>query len=159
VSIDRATLCRWKKLVGDKLADTVVKTMTKHALATAFCISIYSHEKGSGPCQKSHFLVMIADREHIVYEYLAKENGRAIYDRFRGFDGHVQSDAKSVFNLLFANEHELHQKAPDVEHDGCSRTAVGCWYDCRSRFWEAAVCKSPVGREGLVRIGRIFELD
>jgi transposase len=65
VSIDRATLCRWKKLVGDKLGDTVVNAMRKHALATAFCIStdatgvaiqpIYSHEKGSGPCQKSHF--------------------------------------------------------------------------------------------------------
>jgi transposase len=169
VCIDRATLCRWKKLVGDKLGDTVVKAMSKHALATAFCIStdatgvaiqpIYSHEKGSGPCQKSHFLVMIADRDHIVYEYLAKENGRAIHDRFRGFEGHVQSDAKSVFNLLFADEHELRRKAPDVEHDGCSRTAVGCWYHCRSRFWEAAACKSAVGREGLVRIGRIFELD
>jgi hypothetical protein len=48
---------------------------------------------------------------------------------------------------------------PDVDHDGCSRTSVGCWYHCRRRFWEAAVCKSPVGREGLARIGRIFELD
>jgi transposase len=169
VSIDRATLCRWKKLIGDRLSDTIVKAMSKHALATAFCIStdatgvaiqpIYSHEKGSGPCQKSHFLVMIADREHIVYEYLAKENGRAIYDRFRGFQGHVQSDAKSVFNLLFADEQELRRKAPDVAHDGCARTSVGCWYHCRSRFWQAATCKSHVGREGLVRIGRIFELD
>jgi hypothetical protein len=36
---------------------------------------------------------------------------------------------------------------------------VGCWYHARRRFWEAAVAKSHVGREGLVRIGRIFELD
>jgi transposase len=169
VSIDRATLCRWKKLVGDKLGDTIVKAMASHALATAFCIStdatgvaiqpIYSHEKGSGPCQKSHFLVMIADRDHIVYEYLPKENGRAIYERFRGFSGHVQSDAKSVFNLLFVNAQELRQRAPEVDHDGCTRVAVGCWYHCRKGFWEAAVCKSVVGREGLARIGRIFELD
>ncbi|HEX7479703.1 MAG TPA: transposase, partial [Polyangiales bacterium] len=85
VRIDRGTLSRWKKLVGDKLAQTVVKAMYTHALATAFCIStdatgvcvqpIYSHEKGRQPCQKSHFLVMIADREHILYEYLDKENG------------------------------------------------------------------------------------
>jgi Transposase IS66 family len=94
VAVDRATLGRWKKHVGDHLAEIVVKAMRKHALATAFCTStdatgvsvqpIYSHEKGRGPCQKSHFLVMIADRDHILYEYLAKENGRAIYERFRG---------------------------------------------------------------------------
>ena len=169
VSIDRATLGRWKKRIGDKLAETVVKAMHKHALATAFCIStdatgvsvqpIYSHEKGRGPCQKSHFLVMIADRDHILYEYLEKENGPAIYQRFRGFNGPVQADAKSVFNLLFADEDELARKAPDLEHDGCTRIEVGCWYHCRRRFWECAVAKSEIGREGLARIGRIFELD
>jgi transposase len=169
VSIDRATLGRWKKRIGDKLAETVVKAMHKHALATAFCIStdatgvsvqpIYSHEKGRGPCQKSHFLVMIADRDHILYEYLKKENGPAIYQRFRGFNGPVQADAKSVFNLLFADEDELARKAPDLEHDGCTRIEVGCWYHCRRRFWECAAAKSEIGREGLARIGRIFELD
>jgi transposase len=39
------------------------------------------------------------------------------------------------------------------------RTEVGCWYHARRRFWEAAVCKSNVGREGLVRLARIFQLD
>lgn len=169
VCIDRGTLSRWKKLVGDALAETVVKAMREHALATAFCIStdatgvsvqpIYSHEKGRQPCQKSHFLVMLADRDHILYEYLEKENGKAIHQRFRGFSGYVQADAKAVFNLLFADEDELARKASDLEHDGCTRTEVGCWYHCRRRFWESAVSKSAVGREGLVRIGRIFELD
>jgi transposase len=169
VAIDRATLCRWKHLIGDQLGKTVVKAMHEHALATAFCIStdatgvnvqpIYSHEKGRQPCKKGHFLVMIADRDHILYEYLERETGKAIYERFRGFDGFVQADAKSVFNLLFSDVHELKRKASDVEHDGCERTEVGCWYHCRKRFWEAAVAKSEAGREGLVRIARIFELD
>jgi len=118
-----------------------VKAMRAHGLATAFCIStdatgvcvqpIYSHEKGSQPCKKGHFLVMIADRDLIVFQYLEKENGAAIYERFRGFAG----------------------------HDGCERTEVGCWCHCRRRFWEAAVAKCQVAREGLVRLGRIFELD
>jgi transposase len=169
IPIDRGTLARLKKVVGDALATTVVKAMHAHAIATAFCIStdatgvcvqpIYSHEKGSQPCKKGHFLVMIADREHILFEYLEKENGPSIYERFRGFEGYVQADAKSVFNLLFADEAELGRKAGDVEHDGCDRTEVGCWYHCRRRFWEAATAKCPVAREGLVRIGRIFELD
>lgn len=169
VEIDRGTMSRWKKQIGDQLAKTVVLAMHKHALATAFCIAtdatgvnvqpIYSKDKGRQSCQKSHFLVMAADRDHLLYEYLEKENGRAIYGRFRGFSGYVQADAKSVFNLLFADASELATKAPELEHDGCSRTEVSCWYHCRRRFWEAAVCKSVIGREGLVRIGRIFELD
>jgi transposase len=169
VPIDRGTLARMKKLVGDKLALTVVRAMHQHALRTAFCIStdatgvcvqpIYSHEKGSQPCKKGHFLTMIADRDHILFEYLEKENGPGIYEKFRGFNGYVQADAKAVFNLLFADEAELKRKAADVEHDGCERTEVGCWYHCRKRFWEAATAKCPVAREGLVRIGRIFELD
>jgi len=169
ICIDRGSMARWKKLVGDGLASTVVKAMYGHALSTAFCIStdatgvcvqpIYSHEKGRGPCKKGHFLVMIADRDHILFEYLEKETGKAIHERFRGFNGHVQADAKSVFNLLFADIDELKKKARDIEHDGCVRVEVGCWYHARKRFWEAAVCKCQVGREGLVRLSRIFELD
>jgi transposase len=39
VPIDRGTLARVKKLVGDTVAATVVRAMHQHALATAFCIS------------------------------------------------------------------------------------------------------------------------
>jgi hypothetical protein len=52
--------------------------MRAHALSTAFCIStdaagvcvqpIASHEKGPQPCDKGHYLVMVADREHILFE-------------------------------------------------------------------------------------------
>jgi hypothetical protein len=165
-------------LVGDALASTVVKAMREHALATAFCIStdatgvcvqpIYSHEKGRQPCKKGHFLVMIADREHIVFEYLPKEDGKGIYRKFQGFEGFVQADAKSVFHLLFADADEFKAKTCNtqtvddedkLEHDGRARVEVGCWYHCRRRFWEAAVSKCRVGQEGLIRIGRIFELD
>jgi transposase len=168
IPIDRGTLSRWKKLIGDGLAVTVVKAMHLHALG-AFCIStdatgvcvqpIPSHEKGRQPCKKGHFLTMLADRDHVLFEYLEKENGKTIHALFRGYSGYVQADAKSVFHLVFADAGELEKKAPDLEHDGCERVEVGCWYHARRRFWEAAVAKSHVGREGLVRIGRIFELD
>ncbi|MGH8309042.1 MAG: IS66 family transposase [Steroidobacteraceae bacterium] len=169
IPIDRGTLSRWKKAIGDRLAATVVKAMHRHALQTAFCIStdatgvciqpIPSHEKGPQPCKKGHFLAMLADRDHVLFEYLDKENGKAIQAHFRGYSGYVQADAKSVFHLVFADATELEKKAPDLEHDGCERVEVGCWYHMRRRFWEAAIAKSQVGREGLVRIGRIFELD
>jgi hypothetical protein len=31
--------------------------------------------------------------------------------------------------------------------------------NARRKFWEAAITKGPIAREGLARIGRIFELD
>lgn len=168
IPIDRGTMSRWKKLVGDNLIHTVVRAMHEHARATAFCIStdatgicvqpISSPDKGRQPCKKGYFLVMIADRDHILFEYLEKETSAAIYTRFRGYSGYVQSDAKSVFNLLFADDIPIPNRH-DIEPDGCNRSEVGCWYHCRRKLWEAAAAKSVVAREGLARIGRIFELD
>lgn len=166
--LDRGSLSRWKKTVGDRLAATVVPAMRKHALATAFCIATDAtgicvqpipNDRARQPCKKGHFLVQIADRDHILFDYLERETSDAIYACFRGFSGYVQADAKSVFNLLFADEATLTASQHDVEHDGCERVEVGCWYHARRRFWEAAVAKNAVAREGLMRIGRIFELD
>jgi hypothetical protein len=61
------------------------------------------------------------------------------------FVGLIRSDAKSVFNLLFADEAQLRKKADDLEHDGCERVSVGCWFHCRRGFWEAATAKCQVG--------------
>jgi transposase len=142
--------------------------MRQHALATAFCIATDAtgicvqpipNERTRQPCKKGHFLVQIADRDHILFDYLEHETSAAIYSRFRGFSGYVQADAKSVFNLLFDDRAQLTSPQLDPEHDGCERVEVACWFHARRRFWEAAVAKYPIGREGLARIGRIFELD
>lgn len=169
VPIDRGTLSRWKKRVGDMLGETVVAAMSEHAVKTAFCLStdatgiciqpMPNEKKVRQPCKKAHFLVRIADREHIVFDYLERETSTAIFGRFAGFNGYVQADAKSVFDLLFADAETVAGSAHDVEHDGCSRVEVGCWFHCRKRFWEAAVSKQELGREGLYRIGRFFELE
>lgn len=169
IAIDRGTLSRWKKLIGDVLGQTVVKAMTEHALATAFCIStdatgvcvqpIYSQEQGRQACKKAHFLVQIADADHIFFEYLERETSAKVSKAFFGFDGYVQADAKNVFDVLFCDAEEVRRNHPDIEPDGCTRAEVGCWYHLRRRFWEAAVAKDGVAREGLARIGRIFELD
>lgn len=168
VPLDRGTLSRWKRTVGDRLASSVVHAMRQHAVATAFCIATDAtgvcvqpipNDKTRQPCKKGHFLVQIADRDHILFDYLERETSAAIYARFRGFSGYVQADAKSVFNLLFADQPALKASGHDIEHDGCQRVEVACWYHARRRFWEAAVAKNDIAREGLMRIGRIFELD
>jgi transposase len=169
IVIDRGTLCRWKKWVGDRLGETVIQAMQKHALSTAFCIStdatgvcvqpIYSEHSGRQPCKKAHFLVQIADKDHVFFEYLERETSANISEAFFGFSGYVQADAKNVFDVLFCDAQEVQRNHPDIERDGCTRAEVGCWYHLRRRFWEAAIAKSEVAREGLARIWRIFELD
>jgi transposase/DNA-binding transcriptional regulator YdaS (Cro superfamily) len=93
IPIDRGTLCRWKKRVGDGLA-VIVKAMQLHAFATAFCIATdatgicvqaaYSRDKGRQPCKKGHFLVQIADKEHIFFEYLERETSANVSEAFFG---------------------------------------------------------------------------
>jgi transposase len=159
VPIDRGLMSRWLEHLGATLGATVVHAMREHAMKTAFCIAtdatgiavqpIRTHEKQRKPCKRGHFLVQIADRDHVFFEYLERETSAAIGELFRGFSGYVQADAKSVFNALFE---------PEDESDD-ERSEVGCWSHARRKFWEATVAKSAVAREGLARIGRIFELD
>jgi transposase len=165
--LDRASMARWKKLGGDCVAVTVVQAMDDHARAHAFCIctdatgvAIQPIPDGKRqPCKKGHFLVRIADRDHILFDYLERETSPTIFARFRGFSGYVQADAKAVYNLLFVDDDAVRSSGHDVEPDGGKRQEVGCWFHCRRRFWEAALAKSPPAAEALMRLSRLFELD
>ena len=110
-------------------------------------------------CRRGHFLVQIADADHIFFEYLAKETSAAIGELFRGFSGYVQADAKSVYDLLFKPPDER-PLPDDGEPDLAERKEVGCWSHARRKLWETAITsKDPVAREGVLRIQRIFDLD
>ncbi len=98
-----------------------------------------------------------------VFVALAPIDLRWGFDRLAGVvQDEIGRSARSgglfVF-LLFSDEQKLAESKHDVEHDGAERVEVGCWYHARRRFWEGAVTKNTVAREGLARIGRIFELD
>jgi transposase len=161
VPIDRGSMSRWLEHAGSSLGATVVHAMRAHALRTAFCIAtdatgfaiqpVRTHEKVRKPCRKGHYLVLVADRDHILFEYLERETSAAISEVFRGYAGYVQADAKSVFDALF--------EPPRDAVDTARRAEVGCWSHARRKFWDATADKSAIAREGLARIGRIFELD
>lgn len=162
--IDRGTMCRWVEDAGATAGATVIAAARKEAMATAFCIAtdatgvavqpIRTHEKQRQACRRGHYFVLIADRDHIFFEYTPKETSRVVSEMFRGYSGYIQADAKSVYDVLFR---EPEEEAPD--DDGSVRHEVGCWSHARRGVWEATVAKSVVAREGLARIGRIFGLD
>lgn len=166
VRIDRGTMSRWIEELGGVVGATIVEAARTEALATAFCISTdatgiavqpeRSSDKTRQPCRRAHFFVQIADRDHVFFEYTPRETSDAVADMFRGFKGYVQADAKSVFDILFRPP-----PTPDAdEPPERVATEVACWSHARRKFWEAAVAtKSPVAREAVYRIGRIYDLE
>ena len=163
-SVDRGTMCRWSEDAGATAGATVIAASRKEAMSISFCLSTDatgisvqpapSSDKRRQACRRGHYFVILADRDHVFFEYTPKETSAVVSEMFRGFSGYIQADAKSVYDVLFR---EPEGGAPD--DDGATRHEVGCWAHGRRKFWEAAMAKCVVAREALARIGRIFELD
>lgn len=164
VPIDRGTMCRWVEDAGATAGATVIAAAREEAWRTAFCIATDATGVAVQParrpdgkrqaCRRGHFFVLLADKDHVFFEYTPKETSAVLEEMFRGYSGYVQADAKSVYDVLFRREPD---KPPDDDAD--IRHEVGCWSHCRRGFWEATCTKSEVAREGLARIGRIFALE
>jgi len=168
--LHRGTMSRWAEELGATVGATVIEAMRDEALRTAFCIStdatgvlVQPIQGGDQPrrgCRRAHFLVQIADADHVFFEYMPRETSAAIGKLFHGFSGYVQADAKSTYDLLFKPPDQRRPLDDDFGPDRAERHEVGCWSHCRRRFWEAAItAKDPVAREAVLRIKRIFDLD
>ena len=164
--IDRSTMCRWLEELGATVGASVVHAARREALQSAFCLStdatgisvqpIPTPDKKRQACKKGHFFVVIADRDHVLFEYTERERSSDVLEMFRGYSGYVQADAKSVYDILFRDHRD---EPPDgAAPDFATRSEVGCWYHARRGFWEAAVAaKEVTAREALMRIGRLFD--
>lgn len=167
--LGRGTMCRWAHDIGELVGNTVVAAMWAEAKSTAFCLATDAtgvlvqpapREDGKRQaCKRGHFFAVIADRDHVLFDYTPREDSKAVMRMFRGFAGYVQADAKSVFNILFRGPDEKPpDDDPDLAPDGAERKEVACWSHARRGFYDCAVTsKSIVAREALLRIHRLFE--
>jgi transposase len=162
VRVDDGTMCRYAEDVGATLG-CIVDAMAKEAKESAFCLStdatgvcIQPEPLATGKrqaCRKGHFFVVLADQDHVFFEYQREHTSKAVCEMFRGFTGYIQADAHAIYNALFRGEARV-----NVDDD--APTEVGCLAHCRRRFWEAAtVTKDAAAREGLLRLRAIFELE
>lgn len=159
-SIDRGTMCRYAEDVGASLGP-IVEACADEARRTAFCLSTDATGVAIQPtpladgkrqaCRRGHFFVVLADRDHVFFEYQAKHTSAAVCSMFKGFSGYIQADAHAIYDALFRGEANEADADPPKE--------VGCWSHVRTKFWEAAIAKHAVGGEGLLRIRRMFEVD
>ncbi len=162
VRVDDSTMCRYAEHVGASLGP-IVDACAQEARETAFCLSTDATgvsiqperlpDRKRQPCAKGHFFVVLADKDHVFFEYQAKHTSAAVCSMFRGFSGYIQADAHCVYDALFRGDaREREDDEPPSE--------VGCWSHARRKFWEAAVAtKDSAAREGLLRIRALFKLE
>lgn len=159
--VDRGTMSRWCESAGMTLGATIVEAMRRDAM-NAFCISTDatgvcvqpepSATKGRQACRRGHFFTMLADADHVLFEYVPRETSDAVATLFKGYTGYIQADAKSTYDILFREPGPLD---PDDERP----TEVGCWAHARRKFYDAAITKEKTAREALFRIRELFQLE
>jgi transposase len=160
IELDRGTMARSVEEVGACLG-AIVLACADDARKHAFClctdatgVAIRPEPLPDGrrqPCRKGHFFVVLADKKHIFFEFQPKHTSAAVCEMFRGFSGYIQADAHAIYDALFRGDAVDDASEPPTE--------VACWSHARRRFWEAAVSGFAVGREGLLRIRKLYELD
>jgi hypothetical protein len=160
IALDRGTMSRSSEEIGACLG-AIVLACADDARKNAFCLStdatgiaIRPEPLPDGrrqPCRKGHFFVVLADKKHIFFEFQAKHTSAVVCEMFRGFSGFIQADAHAIYDALFRGD--------AVDEASEAPTEVACWSHVRRRFWEAAVSGFAVGREGLLRIRHLYQLD
>lgn len=158
--LDRGTMCRAMEELGSTLGATIVHAMLDDARTNCGVLStdatgaaIQPGARDGGPrqaCKKGHFFTIVADADHVLFEYTDRHTSDVVANLFKGFKGFLQSDASSVYDIL-------DRGPPDP--DGNTITLVGCWTHCRRYFFEAAICKYARGIEGLERVRAIYRAD
>jgi hypothetical protein len=161
ISLDDSTMCRYAEHVGATLG-CIVDAAAKEAKASAFCLSTDATGVAIQPerlpdgqrqaCAKGHFFVVLADKDHVFFEYQPKHTSDAVCEMFRGFKGYIQADAHCVYDALFRGD--------AVDEGAQAPTEVACWSHARRKVWEAAVTtKEPAAREALLRIRALFKVE
>lgn len=165
-SLDRGTMCRVAEDVGASLG-AIVLAARDEAMKTAFCLStdatgvaIQPTPLADGkrqPCRKGHFFVILADADHVFFEYQPRHTSAAVCEMFRGYQGYIQADAHTVYDALFRGP-----PGPTLLEEATGPpppSELGCWSHCRRNFWDAAVCKHQEGIDGLRWCDAIFEAE
>ena len=162
VELGRGLMCRYVEEAGNALGATIVHPMWQDALENGCIISTDAtsvlvqptKSKGDGEprqaCKKAHFFTAVVDADHVLFAYAERHTQAFVQKLFHGFNGFLQCDAHSVYDIL-------ERGPPRQDDEGIS--LVGCWAHCRRYFFEAAICRYPIGVQGLMRIRAIYAAD
>jgi transposase len=158
--LDRGLMCRYVEHAGNTLGATIVHAMWNDAITNGQVISTdatgaliqptKAKDGKSMACKKGHFFTAIVDVDAVLFAYAEQHTSAFVQELFGAFRGHLQSDASAVYNIL--------ERGPPRDIDDGVKL-VGCFAHCRRYFFEAAICRYPVGLQGLLRIQAIYAAD
>jgi transposase len=160
VQLDRGMMSRYVEHAGNTLGATIVEAMWRDALAHGCVLSTDATSalvqpaptKDGRPqaCKKGHFFTVVVDSDAVLFAYTERHTSAFVQSLFAGFSGYLQSDASNVYDIL-------ERGPPQDTEDGVM--LVGCWAHCRRYFFEAAICRYPVGVQGLLRIRALYAVE
>jgi len=160
MALDRGTMSRYVEHAGNSLGATIVEAMWVDAIAHAQVISTDAtgaliqpaKTKDGRPqaCKKGHFFTAVVDCDAVLFAYVEEHTSEVVQRMFGSFRGYLQADASSVYDIL-------ERGRPNDSEEGVR--LVGCFAHCRRYFFEAAICRYPVGLQGLLRIRAIYAAD
>ena len=161
--LDRGLMSRYVEHAGNTLGATVVAAMWRDAIATGHVISTDAtgalvqptaqHDAkraGKTACKKGHFFTAVVDARSVLFAYAEAHTSELVKELFGDFRGYLQADASAVYDVL--------ERGPPTDTDEGLKL-VGCWAHARRYFFEAALCRYPVGVQGLLRIGALFAME
>jgi transposase len=160
--LDDGMMCRYAEDAGATFG-CIVEAMAKEAKDTAFCLSTdatgvcVQPEPAPGrqrqACRKGHFFVVLADKDHVFFEFQPRHTSAAVCEMFRGFSGYIQADAHAIYDAIFRGDAR-------ASGDDELPLEVGCWAHCRRKAWEAAtVAKDRTALEALLRMHKLFDFE
>jgi transposase len=161
VPLDRGTMSRYMEHAGNTLGSTIVQAMWADAIAHAQVIStdatgaLIQPAKTAGnersqACKKGHIFTAVFDCDAILFAYVEHHSSEPVKRLFGNFHGFLQADASNVYDIL-------DRGPPKDNEEGVS--LVGCFAHLRRYFYEAEICRYPVGLQGLMRIRAIYAAD
>jgi transposase len=160
VPLDRGLMSRYVEHAGNTLGATVVHAMWRDAIEHGHVISTDAtgaliqpaKAKDGKPmgCKKGHFFTAVVDADAVLFAYVEHHTSESVKALFGEFRGYLQADASAVYDILERG------RSRDTD-DGVK--LVGCFAHCRRYFFEAAICRYPVGLQGLMRIRAIYAAD
>jgi transposase len=160
MALDRGTMSRYVEHAGNALGATIVHAMWGDAIAHAQVISTDAtgaliqpaKTKDGRPqaCKKGHFFTAVVDCDAVLFAYVEEHTSEVVQRLFGNFHGYLQADASSVYDIL-------ERGRPNDSEEGVR--LVGCFAHLRRYLFEAAICRYPVGLQGLLRIRAIYAAD
>ena len=160
VALDRGTMSRYVEQVGNTLGATIVQAMWADAIANAHVIStdatgalvqpVKNSDGKAQSCKKGHFFTAVVDCDAVLFSYVERHTSESVKQLFGAFRGYLQADASNVYDVLKSGP-------PNDTDEGV--TLVGCFAHLRRYFFEAAICRYPIGVQGLMRIRAIYAIE